>query len=69
MPEDRVPFADLDTADLVLDRVYEGGKLGHVGDDAIGKLLPVGGVPALQASTRAGCSHGLTSPRSGTTCT
>jgi hypothetical protein len=42
MPEDRVPFAELATADLVLDRVYEGGKLGHAGDDAIGKLLPVG---------------------------
>lgn len=42
MPEERVPFAGLTTADLVLDRVYEGGSLGHAGDDAIGKLLPVG---------------------------
>ena len=42
MPEEWVPFADLASADLVLDRVYEGGKLGHAGDDAIGKLLPVG---------------------------
>lgn len=41
-PEDRVPFGDLATADLVLDRVYAGGTLGHAGDDAIGKLLPVG---------------------------
>ena len=39
---ERVPFAELATADLVIDRVYEGGKLGHAGDDAIGKLLPVG---------------------------
>lgn len=42
MPGDTVAFADLVTADLVLDCVYEGGKLGHAGDDAIGKLLPVG---------------------------
>ncbi len=42
MSEERVPFADLATADLVLDRVYAGGTLGHAGDDAIGKLLPVG---------------------------
>lgn len=42
MPETRVPFAHLATADLVLDRVYEGGKRGNAGDDAIGRLLPVG---------------------------
>ena len=42
MPEESVPFAELATADLVLDRVYKGGRLGHAGDDAIGKLLPVG---------------------------
>lgn len=42
MQEERVLFAELATADLVLDRVYEGGKLGHAGDDAIAKLLPVG---------------------------
>jgi hypothetical protein len=43
MPEEQiVPFGELATADLVLDRLYEGGKLGHAGDDAIGKLLPVG---------------------------
>jgi NADH:ubiquinone oxidoreductase subunit len=42
MPEERVPFADLATVDLLLDRVYEGGTRGNAGDDAIGKLLPVG---------------------------
>lgn len=42
MSEERVPFCQLAWADLVLDRVYEGGKLGHAGDDAIGKLVPVG---------------------------
>lgn len=42
MLEDREPFAGLATADLVLDRVYAGGTRGNAGDDAIGKLLPVG---------------------------
>jgi hypothetical protein len=42
VPEEIVPFGELATADLVLDRVYQGGKLGHAGDDAIGKLVPVG---------------------------
>jgi Restriction endonuclease AspBHI N-terminal/Restriction endonuclease len=37
-----VPFADLETADLVLDAVYEGGTKGNLGDEPIGKLLPVG---------------------------
>jgi len=40
--DDKVPFGDLPTADLVLDRVYAGGTSGHAGDDAIGRLLPVG---------------------------
>lgn len=39
---DKIPFGELATADLVLDRVYAGGTQGHAGDDAIGKLLPVG---------------------------
>lgn len=39
---DKVPFVELSAADLVLDRVYAGGTRGHAGDDAIGKLLPVG---------------------------
>lgn len=42
MLEERVPFAELATADLVLDRVYEGGTRGNAGDDAIAKVLPVG---------------------------
>jgi len=37
-----VPFADLRSADLELDRVYEGGKAGNRGDDPISRLLPVG---------------------------
>lgn len=39
---EKVPFGELAAADLVLDRVYSGGTQGHAGDDAIGKLLPVG---------------------------
>ena len=42
MTEEMVPFAGLTTADLLLDRVYAGGTRGNAGDDAIGKLLPVG---------------------------
>ena len=42
MPEEMVPFTDLATADLVLDRVYAGGTRGNAGDDALAKLLPVG---------------------------
>lgn len=37
-----VPFDDLPSADLVLDRVYRGGSRGNAGDDALGALLPVG---------------------------
>lgn len=37
-----VEFADLATADLVVDRTYRGGRAGNRGDDPIGKLLPVG---------------------------
>ncbi|WP_198339341.1 restriction endonuclease [Mycolicibacterium arabiense] len=42
MRSEKVPFDELAAADLVLDRVYSGGTQGHAGDDAIGKLLPVG---------------------------
>lgn len=37
-----VPFMDLGFADLQVDTVYEGGKAGNIGDDPLGKLLPVG---------------------------
>jgi hypothetical protein len=42
MSEEKVPFADLAVTDLVVDQVYEGGTRGNAGDDAIGRLLPVG---------------------------
>ena len=38
----KVAFDDLPRADLVLDRVYEGGVAKNAGDDPIGKLVPVG---------------------------
>jgi hypothetical protein len=37
-----VPFESLSQADLVVDAIYQGGRSGHVGDDPIGSLLPVG---------------------------
>lgn len=35
-----VPFSDLDSADLVVDAVYEGGSRGNAADDPISRLLP-----------------------------
>jgi len=35
-------FSQLETSDLIVDRVYEGGSQGHAGDDPLSKLLPVG---------------------------
>src|SRR3954449_11914637 len=37
-----VAFADLQGADLHVDRVYEGGSAGNVRDDPLHRLLPVG---------------------------
>ncbi|MGW3127647.1 restriction endonuclease [Streptomyces sp. NPDC001123] len=38
-PEPHIPFADLATADLVVDAVYAGGTQGHAGDDPIARLF------------------------------
>jgi hypothetical protein len=38
----RYPFSQLRTADLVPDALYEGGSIGNVGDDPLGRLLPCG---------------------------
>ena len=37
-----VPFAQLDTADLVVNAVYEGGSSGNASDDPMARLLPCG---------------------------
>ena len=37
-----VGFDQLEDADLVIDRIYQGGRAGNIGDDPLGKLLPVG---------------------------
>ena len=37
-----VGFDQLDGTDLVIDRIYQGGRAGNTGDDPLGKLLPVG---------------------------
>lgn len=45
MPEQEtreIHFADLHGADLFIDGVYRGGSAGNVGDDPLGRLLPVG---------------------------
>lgn len=39
-PSNEVPFADLASVDLVVDRVYRGGTAGNAGDDAISRLVP-----------------------------
>lgn len=38
-----ISFADLGTADLVIDAIYEGGATGNTGDDPINRLLPGSG--------------------------
>ena len=42
MDEPRTPFSELGTADLLIDRVYEGGTSKTFADDPIGALVPVG---------------------------
>lgn len=37
-----VGFDRLEGADLVIDRIYQGGRVGNAADDPLGKLLPVG---------------------------
>lgn len=39
-----VPFADIPTADLVVERTYTGGLAGNRGDDPISKIMQVGNV-------------------------
>ncbi len=35
-------FEELDSCDLIVDALYEGGYVGSVGDDPINKIMPVG---------------------------
>ncbi len=37
-----IPFEKLADSDLIVEAVYKGGSAGHVGDDPLGKLVPVG---------------------------
>jgi hypothetical protein len=37
-----VPFAELGSADLHVDRIYNGGVAGNAGDDPLSRLVPVG---------------------------
>lgn len=51
-----VPFSELASADLYVDRTYEGGIVGNVSDDPLQRLLPVGnqGGFRYKGSPRAG---------------
>jgi hypothetical protein len=40
--ENAVPFEELQSADLVLDRIYRGGTKNGVAGDPINRLIPVG---------------------------
>jgi hypothetical protein len=37
-----IPFEDLETADLIVDAIYEGGSNGNAGDDPISRLMGCG---------------------------
>jgi hypothetical protein len=37
-----VPFGKLKATDLTVEAVYEGGTAGNVGDDPLGRLVPIG---------------------------
>lgn len=45
-----VGFDQLAGADLVVDRIYEGGRAGNTADDPLGKLLPVGNQGGFRTS-------------------
>jgi hypothetical protein len=47
--EPTVSFADLPTADLVVDRLYLPGSANHAGDDPIAQLVPVGNQGGFRA--------------------
>jgi hypothetical protein len=47
-----VAFDQLEDADLVIDRTYRGGAAGNVGDDPLGKLLPVGNQGGFRTAGR-----------------
>lgn len=42
MSINKVPFASLRTADLIVDTVYEGGNAGNISDEVLSKLTSVG---------------------------
>jgi hypothetical protein len=50
------PFSSLQTAELVIDAVYEGGTKGNTADDVLGKLI-------LGAGNQGDCSNLAINPR------
>jgi hypothetical protein len=47
--EQIVAFQQLEDADLIIDRVYQGGRAGNTADDPLNKLLPVGNQGGFRA--------------------
>lgn len=46
-----IPFAELSSADLIVDAIYEGGNAGNTSDDPVSKLLPgIGNQGGFRAS-------------------
>jgi hypothetical protein len=48
-----VPFEELQSVDLVLDRTYRGGTSGSVADDPLNRLIPVGNAGGFRYKGRA----------------
>lgn len=46
----RVPFDEVGRADLHIDRVYEGGRTGTAGSDALARMFPVGNQGGFRVS-------------------
>src|SRR5262249_31544655 len=53
-----VEFDQLADADLVLDRIYRGGKLGGTRDDPLSRLLPVGNQGGFRDAGRTAKDNG-----------
>ena len=47
------PHNEIDSADLIIDAIYEGGAKGHTGDDALYRVMPgVGNQGGFRAAGR-----------------
>jgi len=55
------PHNEIDSADLIIDAIYEGGAKGHTGDDALYRVMP--GVGNQGGFRAAGALHERTRQR------